>query len=45
VVRLEGTNAIEAAELLNSSTLEFLVANSFDDAAKKAVKAAQEVKA
>jgi succinyl-CoA synthetase beta subunit len=44
VVRLEGTNAIEAAELLNDSTLEFLVANSFEDAAKKTVQAAQEVK-
>ena len=44
VVRLEGTNAIEAAELLNNSTLEFLVANSFEDAAKKTVQAAQEVK-
>ena len=44
VVRLEGTNALKAAELLNSSTLEFLVANSFDDAAKKTVQAAREAK-
>ena len=44
IVRLEGTNAIEAADLLNNSTLEFLVANSFEDAAKKSVKAAQEAK-
>jgi succinyl-CoA synthetase beta subunit len=44
IVRLEGTNATEAADLLNNSTLEFLVANSFEDAAKKSVKAAQEAK-
>jgi len=44
VVRLEGTNAIEAADLLNISTLEFLVADSFEDAAQKSVKAAQEAK-
>ena len=44
VVRLEGTNAKEAASLLNNSTLEFIVANSFEDVAEKAVKAAQEVK-
>ena len=44
VVRLEGTNAIEAADLLNISTLEFLVADSFKDAAQKSVKAAQEAK-
>ncbi len=44
VVRLEGTNAIEAAELLNNTTLEFLVATSFEDAAKKSVQAAQEAK-
>ena len=40
VVRLEGTNAKEAAELLNNSSLEFLVANSLQDAAEKAVSAA-----
>ncbi len=44
IVRLEGTNAKEAADLLNNSTLEFLVANSFEDAARKSVKAAQEAK-
>ena len=44
IVRLEGTNAKEAADLLNNSTLEFLVANSFEEAAKKSVKAAQEAK-
>jgi len=43
VVRLEGTNAVDAAELLNNSSLEFLVAKSFEDAAQKSVKAAQEV--
>ncbi|MEE9571574.1 MAG: ADP-forming succinate--CoA ligase subunit beta [Candidatus Neomarinimicrobiota bacterium] len=42
IIRLEGTNAKEAANLLNNSTLEFIVANSFDDAAKKSVKAAKE---
>jgi len=44
IVRLEGTNAKEAADLLNNSTLEFLVADSFEDAARKSVKAAQEAK-
>ena len=42
VVRLEGTNAKEAAELLNNSSLEFLVATSLQDAAEKAVSAATE---
>ena len=40
VVRLEGTNAKEAADLLNNSSLEFLVATSLQDAAEKAVSAA-----
>ena len=40
VVRLEGTNAKEASELLNNSSLEFLVATSLQDAAEKAVSAA-----
>jgi succinyl-CoA synthetase beta subunit len=35
VVRLEGTNAEEAGELLRKSSLNFEVAKSFDDAAKK----------
>jgi len=35
VVRLEGTNAEEAGELLRKSGLNFEVAESFDDAAKK----------
>jgi succinyl-CoA synthetase beta subunit len=35
VVRLEGTNADEAGELLRKSGLNFEVATSFDDAAKK----------
>lgn len=43
IVRLEGTNAKKASELLNNSSLDFIVANSFADAAEKAVKAAQEV--
>ena len=37
VVRLEGTNAKAAAELLENSPLEFLVATSLADAAEKAV--------
>ncbi|MFC1581601.1 succinate--CoA ligase subunit beta, partial [Candidatus Neomarinimicrobiota bacterium] len=40
VVRLEGTNATEAAKLLNDSSIDFLVANSFKDAAQKVVDAA-----
>ena len=40
VVRLEGTNAKEAAELLNNSSLEFLVATSLQEAAEIAVSAA-----
>ena len=40
VVRLEGTNAKEAAEFLNNSSLEFLVATGLQDAAEKAVSAA-----
>ena len=39
VVRLEGTNAKPAAELLENSPLEFLVATSLADAAEKAVSA------
>jgi succinyl-CoA synthetase beta subunit len=35
VVRLEGTNAEEAADLLNNSGLNFEVANSLKDAAEK----------
>ena len=39
VVRLEGTNVKQAAELLENSSLEFLVATSLADAAEKAVSA------
>jgi succinyl-CoA synthetase beta subunit len=39
IVRLEGTNATEAAEILNNSGLEFLVAKSFKDAADRVVQA------
>ena len=42
IVRLEGTNAKKAAELLNNSSLDFIVATSFADAAQKAVEAAKE---
>ena len=44
VIRLEGTNAKEAAELLENSPLEFLVASSLSDAAEKAVHAVTEGK-
>jgi len=40
VVRLEGTNAKEAAILLEESPLDFIVATSLSDAAEKAVHAA-----
>ena len=39
VVRLEGTNALEAAELLENSPLDFIVASSLKDGAEKAVEA------
>jgi succinyl-CoA synthetase beta subunit len=42
VVRLEGTNAKEAATLLKESPLDFLVAINLKDGAKKAVEVAQE---
>ncbi len=41
VVRLEGTNAEEAAELLQNSELDFIVASSLQDAAKKVVEVLQ----
>ena len=40
VVRLEGTNAKEAREILDKSGLEFTVAQTLDDAARKVVAAA-----
>lgn len=39
VVRLEGTNSKEAGEILEKSGLEFTVAETLEDAAKKAVAA------
>ena len=39
VIRLEGTNAQEASELLHDSEHDFIVAESLADAAKKAVEA------
>jgi len=42
VVRLAGTNAEEAAVLLNGSDLEFIVAENLDDAASKAVAAVKQ---
>jgi len=43
IVRLEGTNAKQAAELLHNSNFEFQVAINFEDAADKAVKATKEI--
>lgn len=40
VVRLEGTNSAEAADILRNSGLKFIVANGLSDAARKAVEAA-----
>ncbi len=37
VVRLEGTNAKEAGELLTKSDIDFIVANDLEDAARKVV--------
>lgn len=42
VVRLAGTNAEEAAVLLNESDLDFIVAENLADAAEKAVKASEQ---
>jgi succinyl-CoA synthetase beta subunit len=39
VVRLAGTNAEEAAEILENSGVEFLVAHNFKEAAEKVTKA------
>ena len=39
IVRLAGTNAEEAAKILNQSGLKFLVANSFQEAAQRVVEA------
>lgn len=43
VVRLEGTNAREARELLAAAQLNFIIASDFDEAARKAVEAAKGV--
>ena len=42
VIRLEGTNAVEARDLLKNAEHNFIVANSLADAAEKAVKATGE---
>ncbi len=39
VVRLEGTNAEQAADILNNSSIKFAVANNLKDAAEKVVAA------
>ena len=39
IVRLAGTNAEQAGQILNESGLKFLVANSFQDAAQRVVEA------
>lgn len=41
VVRLEGTNAIDARNLLENSSLKFIVATSLEDAAEKVVQASK----
>tara|TARA_B100001029_G_C15051159_1_gene450809 strand:+ start:296 stop:1465 length:1170 start_codon:yes stop_codon:yes gene_type:complete len=41
VVRLEGTNAEAARKLFSESPVEFIVANSLEDAAEKVVKASK----
>ncbi len=41
VVRLEGTNAIQAGEMLEHSTLDFIVAKNLEDAAEKVVQASK----
>lgn len=41
VVRLEGTNAVEGRRLLDESGLQLITADNLDDAARKAVEAAQ----
>lgn len=41
IIRLEGTNARKAAQLLEEAPLKFIVADSLQDAAAKAVAAAQ----
>ena len=43
IVRLEGTNADQARELLKNAKHDFIVANSLSDAAKKSVNATGEV--
>ena len=40
VIRMEGTNATEAREMLERAPLEFIVAQTFDEAAQKAVASA-----
>ncbi len=42
VVRLAGTNAVEAAALLNESDLKFIVADSLDEGARKAVESVKQ---
>jgi succinyl-CoA synthetase beta subunit len=43
VIRLAGTNAGEGAEILQNSGLEFRVATTFEDAAKKIVQALEKI--
>ena len=38
IIRLEGTNAEAASELLKNAKQDFIIANSLEDAAKKTVK-------
>ena len=42
VIRLAGTNAQQASELLHDSEHDFIVASSLEDAAEQAVQAAKQ---
>jgi succinyl-CoA synthetase beta subunit len=44
IVRLEGTNAIEARQILENSGMKFLVAGTLKDAADKVTEALESVK-
>ena len=41
IIRMEGTNAEEARQLLAESPLQFIVAQTLDEAAKNSVAAAK----
>ena len=45
IVRLQGTNAVESRAILEASEIEFIVAETLDEAASKAVAAASKTRA